>query len=456
MKYLFHLSFLFIPYHLFAQEIEVKRTFYNDNILAFEGWYGDDKKLDSLKTYYKSGELNENFHYVNGLQDGLSYQFNKKGAKITTWEFKKNTLIERVDHTIQFNKKTEEKVKSYHQKLKEINKAINENSNSLKLRFQRASIRHYLGNFTLALNDFKKIEKQILKIKKTKKVPEKIEGSVYDHLAGIYSYYEIENATIHYKVKAVTTSPKESRLYYNLGNYLVKNKNYRLGIPYLNKAIEMVPDHSFANWGLSAAYTDLEYYEKAMNCVNIAFKNEETLYKRGIGNNERDLRTIRGLLYHKLGETNKGILDLEEALNINNDNSFALRNLGVLYHDMEAYNKSCELLTKAKNLGYEKTHDKYDLQSYLDYSCDNKVTKHKQVKISELPYIYPNPSIDNINIKNFNYNNFNYNIYNFEARLIRQGKADIKTINISDLPSGLYILEVENDGIVNTFKVVKE
>ena len=45
------------------------------------------------------------------------------------------------------------------------------------------------------------------------------------------------------------------------------------GIEYLNKAIEMVPNHSFANWVLAVAYTDLEDYEKAMTCINIAFKN---------------------------------------------------------------------------------------------------------------------------------------------------------------------------------------
>lgn len=435
----------------------VKKYYYDDGIISKLKWYNGDKKLDSLKTYYKSGELNEDFHYTNGYYDGLSYQYNKKGEKLTTWKFEKSKLIERIDHIIEFNKKTEKKVKSAHVKLKELNERIT-NKDSLWTRAlpTRARIRAYLGNNTLAMNDYKKFEKYISKIKKTKKVPEKILGSVYDHIASIYSKYEMENHTIHYKIKALKASPNESRLYYNLGSYLVRIGSYRLGIEYLNKAIEMVPNHSFANWGLAIAYTDLEDYEKAMTSVNIAFKNEATIYKRSQGTSERDLRTIRGLLYHKLGETDKGIDDLEEALNINSDNSFALRNLGVIYHDIGNYIKSCELLEKAKKLGYEKTHDKYDIEDYLEHSCNNKITEHELIKLSERPFVYPNPAENDIAIYHYNFKNFNYRIYNFETKLMGSGKAENKTINISNLPSGLYILEVEADGMLNTFKVVKQ
>ena len=448
-------------FRVISQEVDenhnfIQRYFYRDKVIAIEKFYGDDKKLDSLKTYYPSGEIDEDFHYTKERYDGLSFKYNKKGEKLTTWKFENGKLIERTDHKIEFNKKTEEKVKSYHEKLKETNIAIKENPNSTKLRFQRARIRHYLGNYTLALNDFKKIEKKMLQIQEKKELPEKLVGSVFDHLAGIYSYYEMENHTIHYKVKAIIASPKESRLYYNLGNYLVKNKYYRLGTTYLNKAIEMVPDHSFANWGLSAAYTDLADYEKAMTCVNIAFKNEATLYKRGIVDAERDLRTIRGFLYHKLGESDKGITDLEEALNINSDNAFALRNLGVIYHDLANYNKSCELLNKAKALGYEKTHDRYDLQDYLEYSCNNKMIEHKSIKLVDQPFVYPNPVIDVLSIHNFEFENYNYRIFSFESELMLQGKAENKRINISNLSSGLYILEIEANGVINSFKIVKE
>ena len=274
----------------------------------------------------------------------------------------------------------------------------------------------------------------------------------------------MSNHCIHYKLKALKASPKESRLYHNLGSYLITLKSYQLGISYLNKAIEMVPNHSFANWILAAAYTDLEDYDKAMTTVNIAFKNEASLYKRGSGTSERDLRTIRGFLYHKLGESNKGIDDLEEALNINSNNSFAYRNLGVINYDLGNYSKACELLKKAKDLGYEKIHDRYDLQEYLEYSCKNtSITARKEIikttKISNLqqaPYVFPNPAENIVSVKNIDFDNYNYSIFNFESKLVKEGISNNNQIDFSKLQSGLYILKIFKEEKVYNIKVVKK
>lgn len=444
----------------------VKRQYFRDSIVSIEKWYGNDKKLDSLKTYYKSGELNELFYYDKAYYQGKSYKFNRFGEKLTTWEFNKGTLISRTDHKIEFTIKTEEKVKKAHSRLKELNLALKEKPNDFKSIFQRASIRNYLGNSTLALNDYKKIERLILKISKTKEVPDKMLGNIYDHLANIYQGYEMNDYCIHYKLKALKASPTESRLYHNLGSYLVSIKSYRLGLVYLNKAIEMIPNHSFAHWISAVAYTELEDYNKAMTHVNIAFKNEASLYKRGTGRSEIDLRTIRGFLYHKLGDSNKGIADLEGALNIDNNNSFAYRNLGVIYNDLGNYNKACELLKKAKDLGYEKIHDKYDLQEYLDFSCKQLIAQENQTtaeikpvrlpKLLDKPFIYPNPTKGEINIKNLSFKDYKYLIFDYSGKLVNQGNSKSNPINISQLPSGIYVLRVVKNNLSETFRVVKE
>ncbi|WP_194767182.1 T9SS type A sorting domain-containing protein [Tamlana sp. I1] len=462
--------------NLFAQSEKsntTKRYLYRDQVVAIEKWYGDNKKIDSLKTYYKSGKLDECFYFHNGRYQGKSFKYNPSGEKITTWEFDNGELISRTDHIIEFNKKTEEKVLKAHARLKELNLEIKEEPKSLKLRFQRASIRKYLDNNTLALNDFKTAEKHILKISKTKKVPEKILGSLYDNLANIYADYEMHDYCIQYKLKAIKASPKESRLYHNLGSYLITIKSYRLGIVYLNKAIEMVPNHAFANWALSAAYTDLGEYDKAMVCVNTAFKNKANLYKRGEKNAERDLRTIRGLLYHKLGDSDKGIADLEEALIINNNNSFAYRNLGEVYFDLSNYNKACELLTKAKTLGYEKTFDRDDLQDYLNYSCEHVVDENQIVetttetitetitetfttpKLAEKPYAYPNPTKGEVNIKNLLFEDYVFLVFDYAGKQVKQGKKNTG-INLSELPSGVYIIKIIHKDKSETFRVIRE
>ena len=423
--------------------------------------------MDSLKTYYSSGELDEDFNYNKLRFDGLSFKYNKKVEKLTTWKFKNSRLIERIDHKIEFTKKTEEKVKKAHSTLLVLNENLKQNPNDFKSTFKRAGIRNYLGNNTLALNDFKKIKKKVSKVSKTKKLPEKMLGSIYDHLASIYSDYEMLNHTIHYKHKALKASPKESRLYYNLGAYLVRIKSFRLGINYLNKAIEMVPDHSFANWALSIAYTDLEDYEKAMTCVNIAFKNEDNLYKKGRGTSERDLWTTRGFLYHKLGQTDKGIADLEEALNIDTDNSFAHRNLGIVYYESGNYDLACQYLQIADELGYKKNYDRYDLEDYLIDACkkaddlkDEILAKSEPIKTPSIvnnPYVYPNPVKDIVRIKNLSFENFEYEIYDYSSKLVSKNNTTNGSVILSDLPEGVYVLKVIGDeGFTESIRFIKD
>ncbi|WP_372757635.1 T9SS type A sorting domain-containing protein [Mariniflexile sp.] len=468
MRILVFIGILCIPFLHSAQEDDgIKRYYFKDSIVAIEKWYSDDNKLDSLKTYYNTGELFESFHYNKGHFNGLSFKYNISGEKLTTWNFLRGELIERIDHKIEFNKKNEEKVKKHHAELKVINEKLKENPRSLKNIFIRANIRVNLGDYTLALNDLKYLEKQFFKVYHEKDIPEKVLASVYDNLATIYSVFEMENHCIHYKLKSIKTSPKESRLYYNLGNYLVWTKNYRLGIEYYNKAINMLPNHSFANWGLAIAYTDLGNYEKAMNHITIALKQEANIYEHSIGSTYRDLWTTRGFLYHKLGETNKGIADLEEALSINKDNPYTHRNLGIIYFETGDYNKACEHLQKSKDLGFEKIYDSNELEPYIEVACKKtELIESKTVlamesilatELSDKPYVYPNPSVDIINFKNLSLTNYNYFIFDYAGKLISEGVSnDTNTISISNLISGVYILKIRENDIVETFRFIKE
>jgi tetratricopeptide (TPR) repeat protein len=448
----------------------VKRVFYNDGVLAIEKWYGNNQKLDSLKTYHKSGELNELFYYNNGRYQGKSYKFNRFGEKLTTWEFNNGILVNRIDHKIEYNKTDEEKVKQQHARLRELNQQLKVNPKNFGAVYSRAHIRYMRGNHTLALHDFNNIEKYLLKINNPKITPTKPLSSIYDCIGAIYSSYEMENQAIHYRYKAVKTAPDDMRLHFNLGAYLYTVKSYRLAINYLDKVLTKWKNHAFTHRVLAALYTDFEDYEKALQHINIAFQNEAQLIKLGDGNLERDLRTIRGFLYHKLGDSEKGIADLEEALNINKDNSFAFRNLGVIYHDLGNYEKACEYLQKAKDLGYEKIHDRYDLQTYLEHSCQSNIVSELEIeakteialepvqiiKLIDKPFVHPNPAVGIVNVEKIDFENFNFEIYDFESKLIKQGISNNKSVDFSGLPSGLYILNIEKTGRRHFFKIVKE
>ncbi|MBU2950090.1 T9SS type A sorting domain-containing protein [Tamlana agarivorans] len=451
-----------------SSEKHVKRFFYKDSVVSIERFYRENKRIDSIKTYYKSGEPDECFYFKNGRYQGTAYKFNKFGETLTTWVFDDGHLLKRTDHKIELTTKNKEKVQKYHAKLIDDSNKIKTNPNDLKTRYSRAKIRRYFDNNTLALHDFNQIKHNLEKISKIKNVPEKIMGGMYDNLASIYQDYEMENYTIHYRLKAINASPKESRLYYNLGNYLVQIQSYRLGIPFLNKAVKMVPGHSFANWSLSVAYTDLGEYEKAMAFVNTAFKNEDNIHRLSMGTSyERDLHTTRGYLYHKLGETDKGITDLEEALKINKNNAFAYRNLGEIYYDLENYDLACEYLQKAETLGYEKTHDRHDIEELLEYACDQVLIQEQKsqiqaenkpatlAKFTVKPYAYPNPTRDVVNIKNLSFKNYNFLVFDYAGKMVKQGTKNTG-INLSSLPNGVYIIKLMDQDKIETFRVIKE
>ena len=466
MKNTFYLLILCASISIGAQNLPVIKTesgkvysiFFDDGILAKRTWVGADKKRDSIKTFYKSGKLNEIFNCDESGRYLKGKKYNPKSELITSWSFKKGKVLRRIDHKKEYNSKNKTKTLQAYSIIEKCNEELLKNPNNTKFKYLRARQRAFLGNYILALQDFLIFRKSIERIKSKKplKIDDKFLASIYDYLASIYSSYEMENQTIHYKLKAIETSPKQGRLLYNLGSYLVMKGNYNLGIAYLNKVVKRNPNHNFANWVLGIAHSDLGDYKTALTHLNIAFKTEDGIYKRNSGKAERDLRTTRGLIYHYLGESDKGIIDLEEALELNKNNTFALRNLGIIYNDLNKFSKSCEFLSKAKELGYEKVHDRNDLQEYLENACSKKVSEFKQIKTAQKPSIYPNPTKDIIRIKNFDFDNFEYRIYNFESNLIKKGISNKKSIDFSGFENGLYVLILKVETKSFTFKVIKE
>ena len=72
MKNIVLLLFFISSFTSTSQEIEsteklqknnVKKYFYKDNLISRELWLGDDKKIDSLKTFYPNGNKKEEFYF---------------------------------------------------------------------------------------------------------------------------------------------------------------------------------------------------------------------------------------------------------------------------------------------------------------------------------------------------------------------------------------------------------
>lgn len=450
----------------------VLKTFFKNGLIAKEIYTGIDEKFDSIKTYHITGGLDERFYFtMNNRLEGVCEKFSSEGKLQTTWVFKNGVLINRTDHFKEFNTKNKETAEYNYDNIVKTNLQLKTDSNNLGLIWNRASSRIYLKDNILAEMDFLLLKSQLENIKANLTANNKANfptlnkdlAEIYSRLATLYSRFENDNLVIDYQLKAVQTDPAEIRHVLNLGGSLTsENQEYRLAIYYLNQVISKVPNHNFANWALGATYLELEQYQKAADCINLAFENEANLYVNGYGTNENDLRTIRGLAYHKLGKTALGIKDLKEALRINDKNSVANKYLGIVNDDLNDSQKACEYFQKSRELGYEKKYYNKSLESYIKKVCKenaSKITDSKSalsINPKDLPYIGPNPAENFVEVFNYPYTNFSYTINDVGGKRVGHGIAANKTIQVSGIPSGLYILTIEKEGKHETFKLIKK
>lgn len=462
-------ALLFLPLFLSAQvksnsaSDNVSRYFYDDHVVSIEIWYGPDKKPDSTKTYYSNGKLNEIFYYDDkGLKNSNAFQYNKQGEKLVTWNFSHGKLVSRTDHKLPFNKDREETVKKALKLLTEINVKTNYNPTKVNDLYNRGVLRISLGNTTLALEDLKKVEYSVDRDPKNKdivlsdsleKKKNEFRSKLYDRLASIYASLEMESFAFNYYHKAIKNAPDDLRILYNFASLLQQRKSNDLARFYLEKIIARKPNHAHARWALARLYSDLGEYQKAMENVTEAFKSEKAIIERTAAYGGRDLRTTRGLIYHKLGESDKGIADLKEALEMDKNNSYAMKNLGIIYLDQHKYKKACELFQRADELHYTLAYDEADLPSLLESACNNtqpEVTEYKK------PFVYPNPATTVVSIENLKTSNFDFEFFDFESKSVLKGKTTDGTINVIALDAGFYILKVTLEDAVETFKVIRE
>lgn len=442
----------------------VNRSFFKNGLVAREFYLGADYMLDSIKTYHIVGGLDERFYFdQNNLMNGLCQKFSSDGKLKTTWLFKKGILIKRTDFLKEDNLKNKAKVEENYGIIVKNNDLLKSDPNNYGLRYGRAASRIYLGDNVLAEFDFLGFKSQLENIKADPDALAKFPrlnqdlAEIYSRLSTLYSRFENDNLSVDYKLRAIQIDPEETRHYFNLGAYLATEaQDYRLAIYYLDEVERRFPNHNFAHWILGYSYLELQQYDKAVENIDIAFPNEANLYENGYGTAESDLRTIRGLAYHKLGKTDLGIADLKEALRINDKNSVANKYLGIVYDDLGQSQKACEYFQTARELGYEKKYYNKELVSFIQKACNATQIKAVNTAPKDLPYISPNPAESTIEVFNYAHSNFKYEIYNAQSQKLRQGISNDKIIPVSELSAGFYILIISHQGKSETFKLIKK
>lgn len=68
--------------------------------------------------------------------------------------------------------------------------------------------------------------------------------------------------------------------------------------------------------------------------------------------------------------------------------------------------------------------------------------------------VYPNPVSEVLNI-NHSYNDVTFNLFTIDGKIIKSGNLENQQINISNLQSGIYLLQLSSDGKSETKKIIK-
>jgi hypothetical protein len=101
------------------------------------------------------------------------------------------------------------------------------------------------------------------------------------------------------------------------------------------------------------------------------------------------------------------------------------------------------------------TYDFTELISFTTVTASsmNATLSVDPIKINDFVKVYPNPATDYLFIKS----NLNYQstLYNVAGQRVMQSNA--KTLNVVDLPSGVYLLQLKSENnSTSTFKIIKK
>ena len=68
--------------------------------------------------------------------------------------------------------------------------------------------------------------------------------------------------------------------------------------------------------------------------------------------------------------------------------------------------------------------------------------------------VYPNPVKDVLNIAAKG--DYNYQLISTDGKVVKDGNQSVNTINVQNLPTGIYIMKITQDGKTSSHKVIKK
>ncbi len=215
-----------------------------------------------------------------------------------------------------------------------LRKALQLDENNFEARLKMGEIAYYSGNHELAMENLNKVTEQ----DPNNQTALFIKGFIYKENK------DTANAVFYFR-KLIDLYPDYEPAYEELGMLYAEHRN-KLGLEYLNTALELQPDNVNVLYGLGMLYQDVEEAEKAneyyarINVIDSTFKY--AWHNRGY---------LEMVFYE---DYNNAIEFFQKALQCDPQYAEAAYNLGLAYELSGDKAKAKECYENAEKLGFKK------------------------------------------------------------------------------------------------------
>ena len=144
-------------------------------------------------------------------------------------------------------------------------------------------------------------------------------------------------------LKALALDSADIGIHNNIGMSYAELKRYDKAEYHLKQVLARDSTLEGGLLNLGFLYLTMERNEDALDVLTLAINK---FPEEGIPYNNR------GLVKHKLGDSVGGIKDIERSLELYEDNSYAYRNLALIYKDIGKPTLACKNCAKAIEMGY--------------------------------------------------------------------------------------------------------
>lgn len=279
-------------------------------------------------------------------------KFQKKSYKDALESFNEALLIDnKLSIVYYWRGKTKVELKDYTGASIDFGKYLKKDSNHVSSLILRGDCFTYTKKYDAAFKDFNKAEKLS---------PDN--DTIYNFRG--YAYYNTNKAELAVKdfTKSIELNPKNSLTYY--GRALAYNtlKQTDLELADLEKTIELDPKDAMAKMSLAYCYLIKEDFTKANTLYEDLYKHDK---KSPI------ILNNYGYAKFKMGDDKKAESLINQSIDLWPQNSYAFRNLALVYLKQERKEDACEAMKQGIVLGFSKKYGP-ELENLRKENCLKK------------------------------------------------------------------------------------